>query len=143
MNRFATVIAAAGLAAVSGSASAWWGPWNEGYQGYDSGFADNVPYYAYAPYGYAPYPDAPYNRPGTIPGDIGGIAKAQHDAFDAQQKAASEHFKQMEAHRKAVMQRMEEQRKAMQQSYEEMMKSREAMWENRYATPVPAPAVAR
>jgi hypothetical protein len=42
MNKFPTLIAAAGLAALSGSASAWWGPWNEGYNGYNDGFGDGV-----------------------------------------------------------------------------------------------------
>ena len=36
MNKIASFIAAAGLAAVSGTASAWWGPFNDGYNGYNN-----------------------------------------------------------------------------------------------------------
>jgi hypothetical protein len=36
MNKFASLIAVAGLAVASGSASAWWGPWDHhGYRTYD------------------------------------------------------------------------------------------------------------
>ena len=85
MKTLATLISAATLAVASTAASAWgWGPFGNGYDGYNSGYGDgdfdggfsmnfsgrasgrghgrgygrgygyDAPYYGYAPYGYAP-----------------------------------------------------------------------------------------
>jgi hypothetical protein len=186
MNKLSTLVAAAGLALATGSASAWWGPWNHGYNNYD-GWGDGVgdvfgdtdfsmnfsgrgsgrgygrgygydryyggyaPYYGHGPYGYgaAPYYGAPVSE--TAAKDLANVPE---DVLAAQRKAATEHFKQLEEQRQAAMKQAqeqreaavkqaEEQRQAMQKSYEEMMKSRQAQWENRYASPAPAPFVAR
>jgi hypothetical protein len=137
-----TLIATA-LLTFSAASQAWWGPgWGNGLgDGIGDGFADgafnfnmsgsarsnvhgrgygyDAPYDGYGPYyGYAPY--APHPQYGA-PAWNDEQAKAQKEAFDAQQKAAADYHKQME-----------EQRQAMQNAYEQDMQSRNAMWQNRY-----------
>jgi hypothetical protein len=107
MKKLAMSIAAAGLAAASLSAMAWWGP------GYDRNYGGYAPYYAYSPYGYAP---------NLTEEQI----QAQKDAIEAQQKAALEHFQRMEEQRKAMQAPMtEEQIKQMQAQREAMQKAME------------------
>ena len=108
MKKLAMGIAAASLAAVSMSATAWWGP------GYDRHYGGYAPYYAYAPYGHAP----------TLTEEQ---IKAQKEAIEAQQKAALEHYQRMEEQRKAMLapmtdeqiKQMEAQREAMQKAMQE------------------------
>ena len=82
MKTFATVMLAAGIAAVTTSASAF-GP------------CDNDRFYS----GYAPYTSGSAPVPALTDEQI----KAQQDAIAAQQKAAAEHFAQMEEQRQAYM----------------------------------------
>ena len=94
MKTLATLISAATLAVASTAASAWgWGPFGNGYDGYNNGWGDgygdfdggfsmnfsgrghgrghgrgygygyDAPYYGYAPYGVAPYGFAPVAAP--------------------------------------------------------------------------------
>ena len=118
MKKLAIGIAAASLAAVSVSATAWWGP------GYDRNYGGYAPYYAYAPYGHAP----------TLTEEQ---IKAQQDAIEVQQKAALEHYQRMEDQRNAMRGPMtdgpfgmrdpmgEEQFKQMQAQREAMHKAME------------------
>ena len=107
MKKLAIGIAAASLAAVSVSATAWWGP------GYDRNYGGYAPYYAYAPYGPAP----------TLTEEQ---ITAQKDAIEAQQKVALEHFQRMEQQRKAMQAPMtDEQIKQIQAQREAMQKAME------------------
>ncbi|MGD8853406.1 MAG: hypothetical protein PVI28_13520 [Gammaproteobacteria bacterium] len=146
MRKLATAIAAAGLVAVSGSASAWWGP------GWDDG---------YAPYGYTPYahtppplPHAPQATPGVSgdpaethsfvpprpfvrphafvppPPSIDDLFRQRERELAAidQQRAAmrqsmNEQRKAIEHSREAVEQSFEENRKALEQSLEEQRRA--------------------
>ena len=118
MKKLAMGIAAASLAAVSMSVTAWWGP------GHERNYGGYAPYYAYAPYG----------TPNLTEEQI----EAQREAIEAQQKAALEHFQRMEESRNAMrgpmadgpfgmrdpmgdehFKQMEAQREAMQKAMEE------------------------
>ena len=109
MKTIATVIVAAGLAAVTTSASAFRGPCdNDRYSG-----------------GYAPY----YNSYAPVPALSEEQIKAQQDAVAAQQKAAAEYFAQIEEQRKAQMAAFEAQQKAAAEHFAQMEEQRKAQVE--------------
>ena len=100
MKTIATVIVAAGLAAVTTSASAFRGPCdNDRYSG-----------------GYAPY----YNSYAPVPALSEEQIKAQQDAVAAQQKAAAEYFAQIEEQRKAQVEAFAASQKAAAERFQQM-----------------------
>ncbi|UCE75574.1 MAG: hypothetical protein JSU62_06575 [Gammaproteobacteria bacterium] len=143
MKKLVTVIAAAGLAAVSGSASAWWGSgWNDGHglgdgygdvdggfsmsfsgrghgRGYGRGYGHD--YYGYGPhYGYAPYGYAPY---GYAPPPVPYAPQAAPSVNDDQAQAQPQGFVPPQVAGADRFQQIEEQRKAMQAAMDERRKA--------------------
>jgi hypothetical protein len=122
MNKLVTVIAAAGLAAASGSASAWWGPgWDDSY--------GHGPYYGHAPHGYGSYGVAPPPVPHAVPGRNDSQVRTQPQAFVPPQFDPSDRFQELEAQREALRAEIDERhqaaQKAMQARRQEMLDSRE------------------
>ena len=125
MKKLATVIAAAGLVAVSGSASAWWVP------GQGEGYAP------YGPHGYVP-PPVPHVPP-VVPGATAEQTETQSfafpqpftrpQAFVPPQPPIDELFEQREKEFDAVQAAFEEQRESMRQTMEERRKAMEQSME--------------